>query len=150
VSIFLGRVSNGQYIGFQLGHPWPQPIRFAIVFERTHFNRIEKSRASRGFHQMSPRNQNAKPNGDGIWAFVADGYVDSRGPDRTNASPVVVFGDYFRVLRIPLLAGRYFTQAITPAPSSSYACANARRIAWFHDCLNCCTRLVPAAIISNP
>ena len=49
--------------------------------------------------------------GDGIWAFVADGYVDPRGPDRTNASPVLLVGDYFRVLRIPLLAGRYFTQA---------------------------------------
>ena len=49
--------------------------------------------------------------GAGLEAFVAEGYVDPRGPDRTIASPVQVIGDYFRAMRIPLLRGRYFTDA---------------------------------------
>ncbi|MGA9424365.1 MAG: FtsX-like permease family protein, partial [Terracidiphilus sp.] len=49
--------------------------------------------------------------GDGIWAFVADGYVNPRGPDLTSASPFQVIGDYFRAMGIPLVAGRYFTDA---------------------------------------
>jgi len=49
--------------------------------------------------------------GDGIEAFVADGYVDPRGPDRTTAAPFQVIGDYFQAMGIPLLRGRYFTEA---------------------------------------
>jgi predicted permease len=48
--------------------------------------------------------------GDGIEAFVADGFVDPRGPDRTAASPIQVIGDYFGAMGIPLLRGRYFTE----------------------------------------
>jgi putative ABC transport system permease protein len=47
--------------------------------------------------------------GDGIEAFVADGYVDPRGPDRTAASPSAVIGDFFKAMGIPLLQGRYFS-----------------------------------------
>jgi putative ABC transport system permease protein len=46
--------------------------------------------------------------GDGIWSFVAEGYVDPRGPDRTAASPSQVIGDFFKAMGIPLLRGRYF------------------------------------------
>lgn len=49
--------------------------------------------------------------GDGIQTFVADGYVDPRGPDRTAASPFQVIGDYFKAMGIPLVRGRYFTQS---------------------------------------
>jgi predicted permease len=48
-------------------------------------------------------------NGDVIWDFVAEGYVDPRGPDQTHASPFRVSGDFFKVMGIPLLRGRYFT-----------------------------------------
>ncbi len=49
--------------------------------------------------------------GDGISAFVADGYVDPRGPDRTTAASINVIGDYFKAMGMPLVAGRYFTEA---------------------------------------
>ena len=49
--------------------------------------------------------------GDGIWSFVADGYVDPRGPDRTAASPSLVIGDYFKAIGTPLIRGRYFTES---------------------------------------
>jgi putative ABC transport system permease protein len=49
--------------------------------------------------------------GDGIEAFVVDGYVDPRGPDRTAASPSQVLGDFFSAMGIPLLRGRYFSDS---------------------------------------
>jgi predicted permease len=49
--------------------------------------------------------------GDGLESFVAEGYVDPRGPDRTAASPIQVIGDYFQAMGIPLRRGRYFTDA---------------------------------------
>jgi predicted permease len=49
--------------------------------------------------------------GDGIEAFVAEGYVDPRGPDQTAASPSQVIGDYFKAIGTPLLRGRYFTES---------------------------------------
>ena len=48
--------------------------------------------------------------GDGIEAFVADGYADPRGPDMTSASPSQVMGNFFRAMGIPLIRGRYFTE----------------------------------------
>ena len=49
--------------------------------------------------------------GDGIEAFVVDGYVDPRGPDQTAASPSQVIGDYFKAIGTPLIRGRYFTES---------------------------------------
>jgi predicted permease len=49
--------------------------------------------------------------GDGNWSIVVEGYVDPRGPDKTTAAPFQVVGDYFRTMGIPLLRGRYFTDA---------------------------------------
>ena len=49
--------------------------------------------------------------GDGIEAFVVDGYVDPRGPDQTAASPSQVIGDYFKAIGIPLVRGRYFIES---------------------------------------
>jgi predicted permease len=52
--------------------------------------------------------------GDDNWAILAEGYVP-RGPDKANAAPMAapfqVVGDYFRAMGIPLLRGRYFTDA---------------------------------------
>jgi predicted permease len=49
--------------------------------------------------------------GNGIWSFVAEGYVDPRGPDQTAASPSLVIGDYFKAIGTPLMRGRYFTDS---------------------------------------
>ncbi|MGA2251301.1 ABC transporter permease [Terracidiphilus sp.] len=49
--------------------------------------------------------------GDGIESFVADGYVDPRGPDQIAASPSQVIGDYFKAMGIRLTRGRYFTDS---------------------------------------
>ncbi len=49
--------------------------------------------------------------GDGINAFVVDGYVDPRGPDRSAASPSQLIGDYFTAIGTPLIRGRYFTES---------------------------------------
>ncbi|WP_058188337.1 ABC transporter permease [Terracidiphilus gabretensis] len=49
--------------------------------------------------------------GDGIESFVAEGYVDPRGPDQIAASPSQVIGDYFKAMGIRLTRGRYFTDS---------------------------------------
>jgi predicted permease len=49
--------------------------------------------------------------GEGIEAFVVEGYVDPRGPDRIVASPSQVIGDYFKAIGIPLIRGRYFAES---------------------------------------
>lgn len=42
-------------------------------------------------------------------AFTADGYVNPRGPGWTPAAYSEVIGNFFNVMGIPLLRGRYFT-----------------------------------------
>jgi putative ABC transport system permease protein len=49
--------------------------------------------------------------GDGINAFVIDGYVDPHGPHQDAASPSQVMGDFFSAMGIPLIRGRYFTES---------------------------------------
>jgi len=73
--------------------------------------------------------------GDGIWAFVAEGYVDPRGPDRTAASPFTVIGDYFRAVGTPLLRGRFFTES-DDSPNSQLVVIVNREFAehyWHHQ-----------------
>jgi predicted permease len=48
--------------------------------------------------------------GAGIEAFVVEGYVDPRRPGHGGAAPPTqTIGDFFKVMGIPLLRGRYFT-----------------------------------------
>jgi predicted permease len=49
--------------------------------------------------------------GDVNWGILIEGYLP-RGPDEKQlAAPFQVVGDYFRAMGIPLLRGRYFTDA---------------------------------------
>jgi predicted permease len=43
--------------------------------------------------------------------FVADGYIDPRGPGKTIALSSDVIGDFFKTMSIPLIRGRYFTDS---------------------------------------
>ncbi|MGA7928044.1 MAG: ADOP family duplicated permease, partial [Candidatus Sulfotelmatobacter sp.] len=45
--------------------------------------------------------------------FVAEGYAPPPGANMNLATPVTVQGDYLQAMEIPLLAGRFFTQADT-------------------------------------
>jgi predicted permease len=49
--------------------------------------------------------------GDDVDVIVVEGYVDPRGADRTSAAPTQVIGGYFGAMGVPLLRGRYFTNA---------------------------------------
>jgi putative ABC transport system permease protein len=49
--------------------------------------------------------------GESLTNFVADGYLDPRGPGKTTANPIMVIGDYLRAMGIPLLEGRYLADA---------------------------------------
>ncbi len=43
--------------------------------------------------------------------FVVDGYVPPAGAKMNLATPMIVMGDYFRAMGIPLVRGRLFTEA---------------------------------------
>ena len=43
--------------------------------------------------------------------FVVDGYVPPKGAAMNLATPVQIIGDYFHTMEIPLLRGRFFTEA---------------------------------------
>jgi putative ABC transport system permease protein len=49
--------------------------------------------------------------GGGNETFVADGYVPAKNADMNLATPAQVIGDYLSTMGIPLLRGRFFTEA---------------------------------------
>ena len=51
--------------------------------------------------------------GDSNGTFVVDGYVPSKGADMNLATPLAVEGTYFQAMGIPLLQGRFFSEADT-------------------------------------
>jgi predicted permease len=61
---------------------------------------------SAGFTSFLPASGNNNNN-----AFVPEGYVPPKGANMSLATNSVVMGDYFRAMGIPLLRGRFFTEA---------------------------------------
>ncbi len=51
--------------------------------------------------------------GDSNSTFVVEGYVPSKGEGMNLATPMRVEGNYFQAMGIPLLQGRFFTEADT-------------------------------------
>ena len=49
--------------------------------------------------------------GGGGETFVVEGYVPPKNADLNLATPASVIGDYFNAMQIPLLRGRFFTEA---------------------------------------
>lgn len=104
-------------LGFQPGHvttaaySLPQ-TEYATQAQIDTFNRdlLLRLRQIPGL-RYAGLTSNLPSTGDIIEMFVAEGYVDPRGPDRTAASPISVIGNYFEAMGIPLLRGRCFTGA---------------------------------------
>ncbi|MFC5862719.1 ABC transporter permease [Acidicapsa dinghuensis] len=78
------------------------------VFNKELLRRLRElpGAASVGFTSFLPASGN-----NNNQVFVVEGYTPPKGADMNLATVATVMGDYFNAMRIPLLRGRYFTEA---------------------------------------
>jgi putative ABC transport system permease protein len=111
------RLMNAVNLGFRPDHVatavWGLPLQeYGTQAKVDAFNRklLEQLRQQPGAEAVGLTTVLPMAGGP-LEAFVPEGFVDPRGPDRTVACPYQVDGDALEALGIPLLRGRYFTES---------------------------------------